>query len=164
MAKGDLFRDWHPDWIKPLNFYMARVTLGGEDHADVCPLTQGAAEKAMDVLLDLYGSLVEAGPDANESAVLDQLRSRLTSENREKVWVAVEAIIASSLVAWHVPELADFPAFGGVAPPAPNEQLVPEERQRILSALPLPVIVRIVVGALWQLKNSLGGSRPPAPA
>ena len=152
-----------PQWVRPEGLYKARVDLGEGDFAVVCAVSRGPVQRELDILLDLGDSVLSLGDEADPQAMFAAIRAKLDGETQGKLWRLVDDLIVHSLVEWHVPELSSLPAFHA-EPPVPNTKLDAPERAEILGKLPISVKLRLAAGVFWQLKNSLGGSRPPAQA
>jgi len=164
--RGDAIKtlnDWNPEWIESEGFYKARVHLGDSDYALVSACADEQARHGFGLLMEIYEVLMAQGPGADESNALTAVREHFDASRRNELWTLLDDIIASSLVEWHVPELSSLPAFHA-EPPVPNTKLDAPERAEILGKLPISVKLRLAAGVFWQLKNSLGGSRPPAQA
>jgi len=164
MENGPTPKGWTPDWITADGFYAARVWFGHNDYAIICACSLEPVQKGMDIVMDLYAAAMTAGPKADEMAVFETVRQKLSKEKVAELVACVDELIEECLVTWKMSGLAELPAFAGEAPAPPNMKMEEGERTEILRFLPIPVKLRLVAGIFWQLKNSLGGFRKPAPA
>lgn len=146
------------DYCERDGFYRAKVRFGERDHATVSIIPGGAAEKAFHFFIDLYAAIAKMGQGLDEVALVEAFREIANGEKREQFWLTVDDIFGCCLCAWHMPERMEAYELKEVPAP-PNANMEYPERSSVIKNLPLTVIVRVIVGAIWLLKNSLGRSK-----
>ena len=144
-------------WITKTGCYRAKITLddGADDTAIVCAISGGPAMGLLEALPRYVGQFKAfLGADTPED-MADALTTALQDgELAGALWGHIDAIIASSLITWSVPGLETIPWLTpDLSKHPPNALMDADERAAILKSVPVPVIVRLVVGALWLVKN-----------
>jgi len=142
-------------WLHREECYRARVDLEGTDFAIVCAMSGGPAMALLEALPRYVGQfkafIGAETPDDMAGALVAALGD---GDVAQEVWKHVDAIIASSLVEWAVGDLAGLPWLpDDLSAHCPNALMDVDERSTLLNTLPVPVIVRLVLGSLWLVKN-----------
>ena len=145
------------DWIEKTGCYRAKITLddGADDAAIVCAISGGPAMGLLEALPRYVGQFQAfLGADTPEGMAGAMTTALQDGQLAGELWGHVDAIVASSLITWTVPGLETLPWLTpDLSKHPPNAIMGAAEREAILKSLPLPVIVRLVIGALWLIKN-----------
>jgi len=139
------------DWLARDGFYRAIVSLGERDTVTLCASAFGPAKKLLLFMRSRIAAATEiaGAPDAEAIA---RLVGIFDEPDVDELWALVDEAFASCVVEWHVPELAELLHLGEAALP-PNANMDAAYRQTLLARLPLPVIIRVLLGVVWLTKN-----------
>ncbi len=139
------------DWLDRDGFYRAVVKLGDRDTVTLCATSRGPATKLLLFLRDHMSLAVSVGKKSDEegiAAIVDALRE----DELAQAWGIIQDVFACCVVSWNVPELTEIWGLDK-EPEAPNGNMDAGNRDAILDRLPLPVIIRVLLGTFRLTKN-----------
>jgi hypothetical protein len=133
-------------------FYRVRVALGARDYA---VLRAPAACAVADAIADLVRVIDEAIQSKTETDLVRLIETLLTGD-APVVWTRLDAVLTPTVVRIVAPEYREV--YGEDMLPA-LDGLDASQRIAALKRLPVSVIVRLIAGLGWLLKNSIARSR-----
>ncbi|HUS81920.1 MAG TPA: hypothetical protein VM013_01515 [Dehalococcoidia bacterium] len=139
------------EWLERDGFYRCKVHLGDRDVVTICASPFGPAVRLLDFMRARMIAATEIVRAPDEEGIAGMV-GLLDDDATGEFWVLIDETFASCVVEWHVPDLAELLHLGDT-PLAPNATQDAAYRGDLLKRLPLPVIIRVVLGVVWLTKN-----------